>query len=107
MVKDLRDGSDQSGLWDQREARSNVPEKMAFQRGREGEELEMGERCTEQTYTGLRRCPGAGRRAGKTQMAVWGQQQKLETEQSSMALQLQIKVQETEERNREKGMGPQ
>lgn len=40
-------------------------------------------------------------------MAVWGQQQKLETEQSSMALQLQIKVQETEERNHEKGMGPQ
>lgn len=59
------------------------------------------------TYTGLSRCPGAGRRAGKTQMAVWGQQQKLETEQSSMMLQLQIKVQETEERNREKGMGPQ
>lgn len=88
MVKDLRDSSDQPGLWDQREARSDVPEKMAFQRGRGSEELEMGERCAEQTSTGLSRCPGAGRRAGKTQM-------KLETEQSSMALQLQIKVQET------------
>lgn len=88
MVKDLRDSSDQSGLWDQREARSNVPEKMAFQRGRESEELEMGERCAEQTSTGLSGCPGAGRRAGKTQ-------QKLETEQSSTVLQLQIKVQET------------
>lgn len=88
MVKDFRDGSDQSGLWDQSEARSNVPEKMAFQRGRESEELEMGERCAEQTYTGLSRCPGAGGRAGKIQM-------KLETEQSSMVLQLQIKVQET------------
>lgn len=47
----------QSGLWDQREARSNAPEKMAFQRGQESEELEMGERCAEQTYTGLHRCP--------------------------------------------------